>query len=89
MFLLVAADSCFRYVQQTAQQAIIQKSAWIITGLRAGHALLKQGLLQEQAVIERVVDEFHEDVLFLSYGILKGETETHKTFLGSILPRGI
>ena len=73
----------FRFTERTAEQAIIQKLARIITGLRAAHALLKQGLLQEQAVIERVIDEFHEDVLFLSYGILKGETETHKSFLAA------
>jgi hypothetical protein len=71
----------FRYMERTAQQAIVQKLARIITGLRAAHFLLEQGLLQEQAVIERVIDEFHEDVLFLSYGILKGETKNHKSFL--------
>jgi hypothetical protein len=68
-------------MERTAQQAIVQKLARIITGLRAAHFLLEQGLLQEQAVIERVIDEFHEDVLFLSYGILKGETKNHKSFL--------
>jgi hypothetical protein len=70
-----------RYVERTTQQAIIQKLARLISGLRAAHVLLKQGLLQEQAVIERVVDEFCEDVLFLSYGIMEGETERHKSFL--------
>lgn len=71
----------FRYKEQTAQQALIQKLARIITGLRAARVLLKQGLLQEQAVIARVVDELHEDVLFLSYGILKGQTKNHESFL--------
>ena len=70
-----------RYVERTAQQAIVQKLARIITWLRAAIVLLRHGLLQEQAVIERVLDEFCEDVLFLSYGILEGETETHKSFL--------
>ena len=71
----------WRYKECSVQQAILQKLARIITGLRAAHVLFKQGLLEEQAVIERVVDEFHEDVLFLSYGILQGETENHKSFL--------
>ena len=33
----------FRYVERTAQQAIIQKLARIVTGLRAAHLLLKNG----------------------------------------------
>lgn len=73
----------FRYKERTAQQAIVQKLARIITGLRAALLLLRHGLLQEQAVIERVLDELCEDVLFLSYGVLKGETETHKSFLAA------
>jgi len=73
----------FRYVERTAQQAIVQKLARIITGLRAAHLLLKQGLLQEQAVIARVLAELQEDVLFLAYGIMKGElaTRLHESFL--------
>ena len=59
------------------------KTARIVTGLRGADLLLSYGLVQEQAVIERVVDEFHEDVLFLSYGILRGESELHKAFLAA------
>src|SRR5689334_4318343 len=73
----------FRYVEKTAQQAIVQKLARIITGLRAAHLLLRNGLIQEQAVISRVLWDLEEDVLFLSYGIMKGELETkwHKLYL--------
>ncbi len=73
----------FRYVEHTAQQAIVQKLARIITGLRAAHLLLRQGLVQEQAVIERVLGELQEDVLFLADGFMKGKliTEPHKSFL--------
>jgi len=63
----------FRYVERTAQQAIIQKLARIITGLRAAHLLLRYGLVQEEAVIHRVLGDLIEDVLFLSYGILKDD----------------
>ncbi len=66
----------FRYVERTAQQAIVQKLARVITGLRAAHLLLRQGLVQEQAVIERVIGELQEDIVFLAYGILKGELTT-------------
>ncbi len=73
----------FRYVERTAQQAIIQKLARIITGLRAAHLLLKNGLVQEEAVIHRVLGDLIEDVLFLSYGILKNDVngDLHKTYL--------
>jgi len=77
--------SVLRYVERTAQQAIIQKLARIITGLRAAHLLLRHGLVQEQAVIHRVLGDLLEDVLFLSYGILRNElTGTlHKSYLAS------
>jgi hypothetical protein len=77
------AKFVFRYKERTIQQAIVQKLARAITGLRAALLLLRNGLLQEQAVIHRVLDEFCDDVLFLSYGVLQGETETHKTFLAA------
>lgn len=73
----------FRYVERTAQQAIIQKLARIVTGLRAAHLLLKNGLVQEQAALERVLDELQQDVLLLTYGIAKNELEErlHKDYL--------
>jgi hypothetical protein len=79
-----AGSFVFRYVERTAQQAIVQKLARIITGLRAALLLVRSGLLQEQSVIERVLDELAEDVLFLALGIAKGELEPkHKRFLDS------
>jgi hypothetical protein len=78
-----ASSFVFRYVEQTAQQAIIQKLSRFITGLRAELLLLRNGLLQEQGVIERVLDELREDITFLVYGILNGELDTkwHKLYL--------
>lgn len=72
-----------RHVERTAEQAIIQKLARIISGLSAALLLLKHGLLQEQAVIQRVLGELHEDVLFLSFGIFKKELsgQLHQAFL--------
>ena len=71
-----AKSFVFRYVERTAQQAIIQKLARFITGLRAELLLLRNGLLQEQGVIERVLDELLEDIMFLVYGIVNGELDT-------------
>jgi hypothetical protein len=74
----------YRYEERTAQQAIVQKLARIITGLRAALLLLRNGLLQEQAVMQRVLDELREDAVFLAHGILQGELEgDHKKFLDS------
>ncbi len=73
----------FRYVERTAQQAIIQKLARIITGLRAAHLILRHGFVQEEAVIHRVLGDLIEDVLFLSYGILKNDLKEklHESYL--------
>ncbi len=74
----------FRYVERTAQQALVQKLARIITGLRAARLLLTHGLLQEQAALERVLDELQEDVSFLAFGVIRSElTDLHQSFLAS------
>jgi hypothetical protein len=80
---LIGERFAFRYVERTAQQAIIQKLARIITGLRAAHLLLRHGLVQEEAVIHRVLGDLIEDVLFLSYGILKNDLKEklHESYL--------
>jgi len=72
----------YRYVERTVQQALIQKLARMLTGLRAAHVLLRQGLIQEQAVIQRVLGDLQEDIFFLGYSIVKGElTKAHEEFL--------
>jgi hypothetical protein len=74
----------FRYVECTAQQALVQKLARIITGLRASQILLRSGFVQEQAVLERVLDELHEDISFLAFGIMQGElTDLHQYYLAA------
>jgi hypothetical protein len=80
-----ADNFVFRYVERTAHQAIVQKLARIITGLRAALLLLRNGLVQEESVIERILDELREDVTFLVYGIMHCELEgnLHKSFLVS------
>ncbi|MBB5463832.1 hypothetical protein [Paraburkholderia sp. Cpub6] len=69
------ADSfAYRYVEQTTQQAIVQKLARIISGLHAARVLLKHGFLQEQAALQRMLDEFQEDVTFLTYAEIREDT---------------
>jgi hypothetical protein len=73
----------FRYVERTAQQALVQKLARVVTGLRAARLLLRHGLFQEQSVLHRVLDDVQEDISFLAYGIIQSELNDplHQSFL--------
>jgi hypothetical protein len=77
------ADSfAYRYVEKTIQQAIVQKLARYVTTLRATFILLEYGFLQEQASLQRILDEIQEDVTFLSYALIVGEvSELHRKYL--------
>jgi len=72
----------FRYAEQTVQQAIVQKLVRVITGLKSAELLLNHGYFQEQSAIHRMLDEFEQDIAFLSLAILNNEiTELHKRYL--------
>ena len=72
----------FRYLEKTIHQAMIQKLARVVSGLHAARLLLENGLLQEQAAVQRMLDEFHEDILFLAYAvILNDHTPLHQKYL--------
>ena len=72
----------FRYVEQTIHQAILLKLARMISGLRAALVLLENGFVQEQAVMQRVLDEMGEDIIFLVYAVTNDTvTELHERYL--------
>lgn len=72
----------FRYVEKSLHQAIVQKLARIISGLYAARILLERGFLQEQGALQRMLDEFQEDVIFLSFAAINNdETELHRRYL--------
>ena len=72
----------FRYAEKTIYQAIVQKLARCVSGLHAVRLLMCHGFAQEQASIQRMLDELQEDVKFLSYGVILGDvTELHKRYL--------
>src|SRR5438874_6976690 len=60
----------FRYVEKTIHQAMIQKLARVVTSLHAARLLLEHGFVQEQAALQRMLDEFHEDISFLAYAAI-------------------
>lgn len=72
----------YRYVEKSPQQALVLKSARVVTGLHALRLLLEHGLFQEQGSIQRILDELNEDIAFISYGIINDDlTELHQRFL--------
>lgn len=74
----------YRYKDKTIHQAIVQKLVRVVTGLQAISLLNKSGLLQEQAALQRTLDEFKEDIAFLCFGIIFNEiTDLHKEYLAA------
>lgn len=72
----------FRYVEKSIHQAIIQKLARVISTLHSARILLKYGFIQEQSALQRMLDEFLEDITFLSYAVTSNEvTELHLSYL--------
>jgi len=63
-------------------QAIVQKLARLPSGLRAAQLLLESGYFQEQAALQRLIDEIGEDVIFLSIPLIYGgEQPIHAEYL--------
>ena len=72
----------YRYAEKTPQQAIVQKLARYVTTLRGACILLEHGFVQEQATLQRVLDELHEDITFLALGVVFGRlTPLHQSYL--------
>lgn len=76
------ASFVFRYKEEKIEQALIQKLARVLSGLYAARLLCEDGLVQEQGAIQRTLDEFHEDILFLAFAIInKRITPLHQRYL--------
>lgn len=78
----MAFGMAFRFKEKDIYQAIMQKLARAQSAVRAAYVLLKNGFVQEQAILHRVIDETNEDILFLVYAVTNDTiTELHKRFL--------
>lgn len=79
------ADSfAFRYVEKTVHQAIVQKLARYVTTLRGACLLFDHGFVQEQASLQRMLDEIQEDITFLTLGLIFGDlTPLHEKYLAA------
>ena len=80
--ILLSDSFVFRYKEQTMHQALIQKLVRVVSGLHAAKCLLERGFVQEQGILQRMLDECGEDILFLVYGLTNDKiTELHKKYL--------
>ncbi|MEX0603742.1 MAG: hypothetical protein WD623_01240 [Marinobacter sp.] len=72
----------FRHVEKTAQQAIVQKLARLVSSLHATRLLWSHGFVQEQGAMQRILDELLEDITFLAFGIIFEDwTGLHDSYL--------
>ena len=84
--VLVSLESSlgYRHIQKTIHQAIVQKLARYVSTLRAANLLLRAGFFQEQAALQRILDEIQEDVTFLAFSVIFEEpTPLHSAYLES------
>lgn len=73
-----------RYQEQTIYQAIILKLTRLVSNLSAAQLLLNHGYVQEQAALQRMLDEGDEDIMFLTMAVISNDiTELHARFLAA------
>tara|TARA_B110000093_G_C12877173_1_gene370294 strand:+ start:207 stop:965 length:759 start_codon:yes stop_codon:yes gene_type:complete len=72
----------YRYKSSSICPAILQKLARVLTGIQAIYALNNCGLTQEQAAIQRILDDLTEDISFLALSIIVDKnTKLHDEYL--------
>ena len=72
----------FRFKETDIRQAMILKLAHVQSSVRAAKLLLDNGFVQEQAILQRIIDEVNEDITFLFLAVANHEiTDLHKKFL--------
>lgn len=72
----------FRYKEQSIEQALVQKLARLVSTLRCTELVLAHSFLQEQAALQRMLDEIGEDIAFLSQALIRNErTPLHEQYL--------
>ena len=72
----------FRYAEKNIHQALVQKLARVVSTLEATRILMVSGFLQEQGVLQRVLDELHEDISFLAFAVIyNNRTPLHDEYL--------
>jgi hypothetical protein len=73
--VLYRGQPAFRYTEKRLHQAIVQKLVRYVSGLQAARVLLEGGFVQEQCALQRMLDEFEQDITFLSYALIFDKRE--------------
>lgn len=72
----------YRYKDKGVHQALVQKLARVVSGLHAARVLLANGYVQELGALQRMLDEFQEDISFLAFGVVyRDASDLHKRYL--------
>ena len=83
-FVKLPFGMAFRFQEKDIYQAMIQKLARVQSAVRAAQLLLRNGYIQEQAILHRTIDETNEDIMFLVYAVTNDTiTDLHERFLES------
>ena len=78
----IGGGTAYRFSKESVENAAFLKLARYVSGLHAGTTLLNGGYFQELCTLQRTLDEFHEDILYLSLPLHGYEkTPEHATFL--------
>jgi hypothetical protein len=81
-FVQLSFGEAWRFKEKNIYQAMIQKLARVQSSVRAALLLLNHGFVQEQAILQRTIDETNEDIMFLVYAVTNDSiTELHERFL--------
>jgi hypothetical protein len=79
---LLGSAPVLRHKEKSIQQAIVQKLASRISALAASRMLLREGFVQEQSALHRMMDELDEDIDFLGAALTSDSvTDLHRRFL--------
>ena len=72
----------FRHVEKSLHQALVQKLARFVSSLHATRLLMEHGFVQEQASLQRMLDEIREDIEFLAFSVIfNTATPRHQEYL--------
>src|SRR6266540_5386064 len=63
----------YRHVEKSIHQALVQKLARLVSSLHAARLLMEHGFVQEQASLQRMLDEMQEDIAFLAFAIISDD----------------
>lgn len=81
-YIKISNRNVFRYKNKTVNISMIQLMARIISGLSSANLLIENGLTQECNVLYRTLDEFQENITFLSKALLDNNiTPLHQKYL--------